>query len=86
MNMCANLLNIIVMGGVIITILFYDMDFTPLYIDHGYKRFTPEYDKPEGFDEMKRLASVLSEGVPFVRVDFYNVHGKVYFGEFTFFD
>lgn len=57
-----------------------------MFIVHGYKRYTPEYDKPDGFDEMKRLASVLSVGVPFVRVDFYNVNGRVYFGEYTFFD
>lgn len=41
--------------------------------------------KPEGVDEMFRLASKLSEGLPFARVDFYNVDGKVYFGEITFF-
>ena len=34
---------------------------------------------------MKRLASVLSKGFPEVRVDFYEVDGKVYFGEMTFF-
>lgn len=73
-------------GGGIIYENFYDMNFTPMFIVHGYKRYTPEYDKPDGFDEMKRLASVLSVGVPFVRVDFYNVNGRVYFGEYTFFD
>jgi hypothetical protein len=28
---------------------------------------------------------VLSEGIPQLRVDFYQVDGKVYFGEMTFF-
>lgn len=41
--------------------------------------------KPEGIDEMFGLASKLSEGLPFARVDFYDVDGKVYFGEITFF-
>ena len=41
--------------------------------------------KPEGMDEMFALASRLSEGLPFARVDFYNVNGKVYFGEITFY-
>ena len=41
--------------------------------------------KPEKFEEMKRLAAVLSEGIPQLRVDFYEVAGKVYFGEMTFF-
>ena len=34
---------------------------------------------------MKELASKLSKGLPEVRMDFYDVNGKVYFGEFTFF-
>lgn len=41
--------------------------------------------KPEGIDEMFRLASILSEGFPFVRMDFFYVEGRIYFGEYTFF-
>lgn len=40
---------------------------------------------PANFDEMKRLAKVLSKDMPFIRVDFYEINGKVYFGELTFF-
>ena len=35
---------------------------------------------------MKELAAILSEGIPFVRIDFFNVNGHLYFGEFTFYD
>lgn len=41
--------------------------------------------KPEGIDKMFELASHMSKGMPFVRMDFYNVNGKIYFGEYTFF-
>lgn len=41
--------------------------------------------KPEGMDEMFRIAGILSEGFPYVRVDLYNVAGKIYFGELTFY-
>lgn len=34
--------------------------------------------------DMLSYASCLSQGFPQVRVDFYEVHGKVYFGEMTF--
>jgi hypothetical protein len=34
---------------------------------------------------MKQLASELGRGIPQVRVDFYEVNGRVYFGELTFF-
>lgn len=65
---------------------FYDMNFNPVKIDHGWPRRSEEFDKPASFEEMKKLAQTLSKGIPFVRVDFFYVDGKVYFGEFTFFD
>jgi hypothetical protein len=34
---------------------------------------------------MKKAAAILAQGVPQVRVDFYEINGKVYFGELTFF-
>ena len=64
---------------------FFDMEFNhlDLTIDHKMANTTPE--KPQCFEEMKKLAAVLSEGTPQLRVDFYEVDGKVYFGEMTFF-
>ena len=64
---------------------FFDMDFNhlPFTIDHDMAQTTPP--KPECFEEMKRLAAILSQGTPQLRVDFYEVDGKVYFGEMTFF-
>ena len=41
--------------------------------------------KPERFDEMKKIAEELAKPFPFVRVDLYNIRGKIYFGEMTFF-
>ena len=64
---------------------FFDMDFNhlDLKIDHEMATVPPE--KPKCFEKMKRLAAILSEGTPQLRVDFYEVDGKVYFGEMTFF-
>lgn len=64
---------------------FFDMEFNHLSItiDHQMAEVPPK--KPKCFDEMKQLAAVLSEGTPQLRVDFYEVDGKVYFGEMTFF-
>lgn len=64
---------------------FFDMDFNhlPFTIDHDIA-ITPPH-KPKCFEEMKRLAAILSEGTPQLRVDFYEVDGRVYFGEMTFF-
>ena len=64
---------------------FFDMDFNhlPFTIDHDTAPVPPE--KPEGFERMKQLAAKLSRGTPQLRVDFYEVDGRVYFGEMTFF-
>ena len=40
---------------------------------------------PKTFETMKEAAATLSRGVPFLRVDFYEVNGRMYFGELTFF-
>lgn len=65
---------------------FYDMDFNPVDINHGFERTWPEYSKPKNFEKMKELATVLSHGMPFVRIDFFDINGKLYFGECTFYD
>ena len=65
---------------------FYDMDFLPVAINHGFRRSEPEFEKPEALELMKSLAQTLSQGIPFVRIDFFWVEGRVYFGEFTFYD
>ena len=64
---------------------FFDMDFKhlPFTIDHDMADIPPE--KPQNFELMKELAAKLSQGTPQLRVDFYEVDGRVYFGEMTFF-
>ena len=39
--------------------------------------------KPDHLEDMFMLAEKLSKGFPFVRMDFYNVDGRIYFGEYT---
>ncbi len=41
-------------------------------------------EKPSKFEEMKEIASILSNGIPFVRVDLYEINGRVFFSEMTF--
>ena len=46
----------------------------------------PKVKMPEKLNEMKKLAEKLSQNMIHLRVDFYEINGKVYFGELTFFD
>ena len=65
---------------------FYDMDFKHLDIVNIYPQSTAGcITKPECFDEMKQIATKCSQGMKFVRIDLYEIDGKVYFGESTFF-
>lgn len=64
---------------------FYDMDFNVLPFTNGHPHSDNPISKPKHFEEMKSLASKLSQGIPHVRVDFYEVGDKVLFGELTFY-
>ena len=64
---------------------FFDMNFNHLDFTNGHPNATPYPAKPKSFELMIDLASVLSQEIPHVRVDFYEVNGHVYFGEMTFY-
>ena len=67
----------------------YDLDWTPrpeasVYTDH-YRDGGCSLPKPATLPQMLEAAARLSEGFPEVRVDFYEVDGKLYVGELTFY-
>ena len=63
---------------------FFDMDYNHLSVRNGHPNAAIPPEKPETFDKMRELAEKLSVGIPHLRVDFYEVDGKIYFGELTF--
>lgn len=63
---------------------YYDMEWRSLGVHCTYPEGELQ-DEPQNFDEMKRIAAQLSLDFPFVRVDLYNIEGKIYFGELTFY-
>ena len=64
---------------------FFDKDFHPLNLMNGHPNTEQIINKPQNFEIMKQLAEKLGKDIPHVRVDFYEVDGKVLFGELTFF-
>ena len=64
---------------------FFDMNFNHLDFRNGHPNAKVPPGKPVCFEEMHMLADKLSIGIPQVRIDFYEVNGRVYFGEMTFF-
>ena len=62
---------------------FYDMDFRHLPFLQGHPLSKKSIDKPEQFSRMVELSAKLASGFPQLRVDFYEVDGKLYIGELT---
>lgn len=59
------------------------LPFTGLNPFQKNAMITPQ--KPDNYELMIDLARKLSDVASFVRVDFYNVNGTIYFGEITFY-
>ncbi len=63
---------------------FFDMNFKHIEVTNGHPNADTLPSQPVCFQEMQSLTEKLSKGIPHVRVDFYEVDGKAYFGEMTF--
>lgn len=66
---------------------FFDPEFNHLPLKQYYPTADnyKSIEKPINFEKMKVIASKLSEGIPHVRVDLYEINGKIFFGELTLF-
>lgn len=73
------------------TIDFFDMEwlhqkFTGLGPpNRPFPHSSHDIPVPMNFDVMKNVAKRLSSGIPFVRIDFYEIEGCMYIGEITFY-
>lgn len=64
----------------------YSRDFQHMpYKRKGLRDTDSLVEKPINYEKMLEIAEVLSRDFPHVRVDLYNIDGKIYFGEMTFF-
>lgn len=66
---------------------YYDISWNLL--SYGDSMYPPVPDKvierPINFEKMLEVAEILSKDIPYSRIDLYNIDGKIYFGEITFF-
>ena len=66
---------------------FYDKKFNKLpFYRNDFKEIDFDLVKPKNFEKMVEYAEILSKDFPHVRVDFYNIDGKIIFGELTFYN
>ena len=64
---------------------FYDLEWNLLPFTNGHPNSNKMMKKPENYDKMVEISERLSQGIPHVRVDLYNINGHIFFGELTFF-
>ena len=63
----------------------FDMDFHHIDVTYVAPNSKQPIEKPGTFEQMVEITSVLSAGMPHVRIDLYEINHQVYFGEYTFF-
>lgn len=74
-------------GGHTTVFDLYDLDWRPIRnsVTHSEARhYNLVLPKPKNWEQMLDCARKLSSGHPEVRVDLYNIAGRIYFGEMTF--
>lgn len=66
------------------TMVFYDTKWEEQKMTHQVPLSHKRPPKPNHLENMLAIASALSEGIPFCRIDLYDFNDHVYFGEVTF--
>ncbi len=62
----------------------YTLGWEPLDVMVGKEKGTYEFERPAELEQMIEISKILSRDFDFVRVDLYDIKGKIYFGELTF--
>ena len=70
-------------GGLLLN--YYDMQWNPLPFRKIHTQQGEPIERPATLEEMSRICKILSEDFLFVRLDLYDVQGRIYMGEMTFY-
>ncbi len=62
---------------------FYDIKWRKMPFELNYPGFEKNVTKPSNLNEMIEISKILSEGLPFSRIDLYSIFNNVFFGEIT---
>ena len=64
---------------------WWDENLKPIKVRDNRPIMDPPIALPENINEMIKLSEKLSSGFPHARIDWYNIGGKIIFGEITFY-
>ena len=68
-----------------LNVTFFDTEWKRLPFERHYPVDVQEIKRPQTYEEMCNLAEKLSQRMVFSRIDFYEISGRPYFGEITFY-
>lgn len=68
-----------------LAVTFYDINWNKMSFRRHYRNDKNEIEKPKNYEKMIELTEKICEKIKFARVDWYEIKGKLYFGEVTFF-
>ena len=85
-NGIARSMYVVTSRGIDIRYNNYYIDWTPFDGSqfNGWKKTDSPLERPSNWDDMVKMAEELAKPFPFVRVDLYDIDGKIYFSEMTF--
>lgn len=66
-------------------VTFFDLHWNKMPFERHYPSSKKDIPKPRNFKKMLNLSEKLASGIPFVRMDWYEINGELYFGEYTFY-
>jgi len=66
-------------------VTFFDLGWNKLAFERHYPSSKVNIPKPRNLEKMIKLSEKLAKNIPFVRIDWYEINGKTYFGEYTFY-
>lgn len=66
-------------------VTFYDREWQKMPFARHYPAEERPMSKPENYEKMVELAEKLAAPLKFARIDFYDINGRIFFGEITFF-
>lgn len=68
-----------------LAVTFYDINWNKMPFRRHYRNDDKEIVKPKNYEKMIELTEKICKKIKFARVDWYEIEGKLYFGEVTFF-
>lgn len=66
-------------------VTFFDINWNKMPFERKYPCSNKRILKPKNYNNMLKLSKILSKNTCFLRVDWYEINDKLYFGELTFF-